>query len=116
MTRTALLLVILAACGASPFWSYMNSASLAQPAPPTVTPDPVPPAAPAVSSPRAGTDPRQPQCLSADGSVACGFHCVSAFSHVRCARTPDGFCAAAQYGTGIACWDPPRPPAVIVEP
>jgi len=45
------------------------------------------------------------ECLTSSGRTACGFHCISAESQVRCAQTPDGVCSTSS-GV-VACWDPP---------
>ena len=53
----------------------------------------------------AAADARAVECLTSSGQTACGFHCISAESQVRCAQTPDGVC---NYSSGVvACWDPP---------
>jgi hypothetical protein len=58
------------------------------------------------STARADERDEPARCLSAYGTTACGFHCVSAYGEVRCARTATGACLAA-YGQ-VTCWDPPR--------
>jgi hypothetical protein len=47
-----------------------------------------------------------PECTSAYGKTACGYHCTAAYGDVQCADTYWGACLAA-YGQ-IRCWDPPR--------
>lgn len=55
------------------------------------------------------------ECLTSSGVTACGFHCISAESQVRCAQTPDGVCSSSS-GV-VACWDPPiDTPAVAYDP
>ena len=51
-----------------------------------------------------------PACISNGGSTACGYHCVSNYGQVACARTPAGACAA-NYGQ-LTCWDPQGPARV----
>ena len=49
----------------------------------------------------------EPECVTAFGTTACGYHCISAFGEVKCAQTPYGVCKSA-FGE-IVCWDPSRP-------
>jgi hypothetical protein len=47
------------------------------------------------------------ECLSAAGTMACGYSCRAASGEVRCAATPSGTCAVA--AGAVTCYDPPAP-------
>lgn len=46
-----------------------------------------------------------PECKVEQGKLACGYHCTSAMSELRCTKTPAGVCEA-RYGKTV-CFDPP---------
>lgn len=48
----------------------------------------------------------QPTCHVSGDERACGFHCRAELGQVRCARTPEGFCARVE--GRLTCWDPPE--------
>jgi hypothetical protein len=45
------------------------------------------------------------RCVTSNGQVACGFHCLISHGKPQCAQTPFGACRA-NAGT-VLCWDPP---------
>jgi len=48
--------------------------------------------------------PPRPECVVAEGRIACGYHCVTSGSRVLCAQTPMGACGTAN--NRVACADP----------
>lgn len=49
----------------------------------------------------------RPACVTRDGNIACGFHCVTTLSDVACANTPFGACRAS-FGACSASTRPRR--------
>lgn len=47
----------------------------------------------------------KPDCLSAYGMSACGYHCIGEYSQVKCAVTPQGVCISGS--CQVLCFDPP---------
>lgn len=47
----------------------------------------------------------EPECKTANGQVACGYHCIFASGKVRCAQSPEGSCLVQH--DQVMCWDPP---------
>jgi hypothetical protein len=46
-----------------------------------------------------------PTCVSAQGQMACGYHCTSNLNQMACSATPEGLCDSTP--SRVACWDPP---------